>query len=72
MKTFLIVLTVLLSACAPLDGSNTVVTANHPGPTYYVHDVRLKDDTRCVVSTTNSYDGGTGIACDWDGWSKPE
>lgn len=44
---------------------NTIVTRSEPGPSYFVHEVRLRDGTRCVVSTSGSNQGGTGITCDW-------
>lgn len=46
-------------------GEKTIVEHSEPGPSYYVHDILLKDGTRCVVSNTFSSSGGTGIACDW-------
>ncbi len=64
----LIVVALLLAGCdGDIGTRNTIVTHNEPGPSYYVHDVRLKDGTRCVVSTTSRRDGGTGIDCDFRG-----
>lgn len=56
-----------LTGCdGPYDGANTVQVHNEPGPSYYMHDMRLKDGTRCVVSTSSNEQGGTGVTCDWD------
>jgi hypothetical protein len=49
------------------DTSNTQTVLNRPGPSFYFHEVLLKDGTRCVVSTTGMSDGGTGVTCDWGG-----
>lgn len=58
----------LLVGCSgDISTTNTIVKHNEPGPSYYVHDVTLKDGTRCVVSTSGSYKGGTGIDCDFRG-----
>ena len=58
----------LLVGCSgDISTTNTIVKHNEPGPSYYVHDVTLKDGTRCVVSTSRSDRGGTGIDCDFRG-----
>lgn len=58
----------LLTGCSgDISTTNTLVKRNEPGPSYYVHDVTLKDGTRCVVSTSRSDRGGTGIDCDFRG-----
>lgn len=55
----------LPAGCEKVDTSKTLVVRGQPGPTYYVHEVTLRDGTRCVVSTSASPEGGTGITCDW-------
>lgn len=65
-KLFVLSATLALSGCGgPLDDRNTAIVENRPGPSFYVHEVLLKDGTRCVISTSGLPDGGTGIACDW-------
>lgn len=57
----------MLAGCEqrPLDDSKTSIVRNEPGPSYYVHEARLQDGTRCVVSTSNDYRGGAAITCEW-------
>lgn len=58
-------LVITAAGCAEQGTDKTVVVVTEPGPRYYVHEVHLRDGTRCVVSTSMRSDGGTGIACDW-------
>lgn len=62
----------LVGCVKGVDSPNTIVVYDEPGPAYYVHEIRLKDGTRCVVSTSALSDGGTGIACDWNSQESPE
>ncbi len=62
-----IVVLLLVGCSGDISTNNTLVKHNEPGPSYYVHDVTLKDGTRCVVSTSKRSDGGTGIDCDFRG-----
>lgn len=63
----------LLAGCEPrLNSDHTTVVQDRPGPSFYFHEVMLKDGTRCVISTSSMSDGGTGVACDWRGEKNVE
>jgi hypothetical protein len=67
-----IFLALALGGCGRSNTDKTVAVFDEPGPAYYVHETRLKDGTRCVVSTSGRSDGGTGIVCDWRSSEEPE